>query len=477
MRLKEEVIRVNTEEKSITIKRNDHTSYEESFDDLIISTGATAIVPPLEGVELDNVFILKTIPHANNIKKYVEKLQKEKNIPIQAVIVGGGFIGLEVAENLKRLGADVHVVEFSTQVMPPFDYEMALLVKQHMEENGIIFHLGQGLNKVVYEKDGTYAYAGENLKLKADIVILAIGVRPDTDFLKDSEIKLTERGAIIVDEYLETNIKDIYAVGDAIITKNIITHEPMYLALAGPANRQGRMVASNIMGLKKKFAGVQGTSAVTFFDKMAVSTGLSEKELKKLQMPYDKVYIRGFDHTRFIPDSEPMFIKVLFHTENGKVLGGQIVGGKGADKRIDVLATAIKGNLTVYDLAELELAYAPAINSARDPLNTAGFVAENVLDSLRTQIHWDEIKDVLDPTNKNQILDIRKSPVENEEFSTLQIPFDTLQDTLYQLNKDAPVYLLFFDGQDNEKAIPLLEEHGFTVYDINQAYQMYKSII
>ena len=370
-----EVLSINKEAKTVRITDlRTGEEYQESYDVLLLSPGAKPFLPPVEGLsEATNLFSLRSIPDTDKIKAYVEN-----ELPESAVIVGGGFIGLEMAENLHELGIKVQLVEVSGQVMEALDYEMAAILQEELRQKGVELYLQNGLKKVEAEGKKIILQNGE--ELYTDMLVMAAGVQPESKLAEEAGLELGNRKSIRVNEYLQTSDPSIYAVGDAIEVKDYISGEASFVPLAWPANRQGRIVADTITGKPTAYKGTLGTAIAKVFDLTAAVTGNNEKILKKQGVPYEVVHIHPSSHAGYYPGAAPLALKMIFSPEDGKIFGAQAVGAKGADKRIDVLATAIKGGLSIYDLPELELAYAPPFSSAKDPVNMLGYVAQNMLD-------------------------------------------------------------------------------------------------
>ncbi|MEJ2248501.1 MAG: FAD-dependent oxidoreductase [Candidatus Lokiarchaeota archaeon] len=362
-----------------------------SIDSLILSPGASPIIPPFEGLEEVPVFTLRTIPDSVKIKKFV----KSNNIK-HATIIGGGFIGLEMAENLREQGLRVKIVEMLDQVMPSMDKEIAQFIHQELILNGVCLQLKDPVDSFSCDedKDCYYVIPKSGKEIETDMVILSIGVKPESQLAKATGLEIGQKGHILVDGHMRTSDPSIYAVGDAVQIQNFITKEPTSIALAGPANKQGRIAADNIAGRQSTYKGALGSSVVKVFDMTVASVGLSEKQLKGSDITYDKIYVHPNNHAGYYPGATPIALKVLFEKPSGKILGAQAFGGPGTDKRIDVIATVMNFNGTVFDLEDLELTYAPPYGSAKDPVNMAGYVASNVLKGDHPIWHWDELEDI-----------------------------------------------------------------------------------
>lgn len=457
VRISSEVMSVDTAAKTVSVKGPDGKVYDESYDRLLLSPGATPFLPPIQGIDLPGIFTLRNVADTDAVKAYLTEHRVK-----QAVVVGGGFIGLEMAENLCESGAEVTVVEMADQVMAPIDFSMASIVHQHLAQKGVGLRLSTAV-KGFKEEDGALEVAldtGE--KLSADIVILSIGVRPANKLAVDAGIKTGKRGGIVVNEYLRTSAPDIYAVGDVVEYPHPVTGEPWMNYLAGPANRQARIVADNmVFGDKVKYEGAIGTSVAKVFDYTVAATGMAAKRLKAEGVPYLSATIHPNSHAGYYPGAMPMTIKVIFSTENGRLLGAQVVGFDGVDKRIDMLAQVIKRGGNVTDLTETEHAYAPPYSSAKDPVALAGYVAENILTGRMKPIYWRELRDT-DP-NSITLIDVRTA----DEFATgalpgaLNYPLDELRRQLDRIPRDKPIVLYCGVGLRGYLASTILKCNGF----------------
>ena len=440
-------------------------SYSESYDKLMLSPGASPIRPLIPGIERAGVFTLRNIPDTMQIKQYVDEYQ-----PKTCAVIGGGFIGLEMAENLHHLGLRVTVIEAASHVIGPLDADMAHDVHNYLRSKGIDLLL----NKKAAAFTETSVILDSGREAAADMVIFSIGVRPDTGFLAESGIARGTRGEIIVNEYLETSAPDVYAVGDAIAVRHIVSGRQAMISLASPANRQARIVADNICGQGRKYSGAQGTAIIKLFDMTVALTGENEDTLRALGTPYLKSITHSASHAGYYPGGEMMTVKLLFDQGDGRVLGAQIVGGQGVDKRMDVLATAICANLTVFDLQELELAYAPPFSSAKDPVNMAGYVAGNILEGKMQTFY---IEDLASLPPDAQLLDVR-SPGEYRRGSipgAVNIPVDSLRAALDSLDQNKEYYLCCQVGLRAYIAESLLRQHGYKVKNLAGGYKSYKA--
>jgi NADPH-dependent 2,4-dienoyl-CoA reductase/sulfur reductase-like enzyme/peroxiredoxin family protein/rhodanese-related sulfurtransferase/TusA-related sulfurtransferase len=471
-------VRVNSEAKAIdrqnkTVKiSHDGKEYTESYDVLVLSPGSTPVVPPFPGVDNPRVMALWNIPDMDKIIASIKEGEART-----AVVVGGGFIGLEMAENLRHLGLNVTLVEMLDQVMAPIDFEMAQILHKHLVDNGVKLALGERVERFD-ETDGGVVVVTDKRSVKADIVILSIGVRPNSGLAKDCGLNVNPRGGIVVDSSLKTSDENIYAVGDAVETENFITHERAMIPLAGPANKMGRMAADNICGMNRKYKGTQGASVAKVFDMTVASTGLNERQLiaagKKLNVDYKVTLIHPLSHAGYYPGGLPLSLKLLFAMEDGKVLGAQAVGYKGVEKRVDVAAAAIKFGGTVYDLEELELCYAPPYSSAKDPINMAGFSAENILSGVVDNITFGELKDLSPDT---VLLDVRTSAEVSMGAipGSINIPVDSLRSKLDTLDKSKPYVVYCAVGIRAYIAARILLQNGFAnVRNLAGGYTTYR---
>lgn len=460
VRINSEVISVDSNEKKVVVKNNNE-EYIETFDYLVLAPGAKPLVPPIDGITGNNIYTLRNV---TDLDRIMDKL-KGKNIK-NAIVIGGGFIGIEVAENLQETGIDTTIIEAAPSILAPFDSEISNFLEVELISNGIQLLTN---NKVVKfeEKDEKVIVSLENgNKIEGDLVILAIGVTPDTNFLKNSGINLGERGHILVNDSLETNVKDIYALGDAVLVKHFVTGQDVSIALAGPANRQGRIVADNIMKRNKIYKGSFGTSIIKVFSLTGAATGLNERSIKSLGKKYEKMYLHPNDHANYYPGATPISIKLLYEKESKKVLGAQAVGIKGVDKFIDVIATVLKFKGTIYDLSELDLAYAPPYSSAKSPVNMSGFIGENIEDKLVEQIFIDDLKNF--DKEKNIILDVREEleVIVGEFENSINIPLSQLRERYEELPKDKEIWAYCAVGLRGYIASRFLTSLGYKVKNI-----------
>ncbi len=438
------------------MRQSSEDTYEESYDKLLISTGASPVRPPLPGIDLSGIFTLRNVADTDKIKAYIDS-----HAPRQAVVVGAGFIGLEMAENLHAQGAKVSIVEMGNQVMAPIDFSMASLVHQHLMDKGVNLYLEQAVASFERDGKGLKVTFKNGQSIAADIVILSIGVRPETNLARAAGLTVGPAGGIAVNDYLQTSDESIYAIGDAIEYRHPITGKPWLNYLAGPANRQGRIAADNILGAKIAYEGSIGTSIAKVFDMTVASTGLPGKRLRVEGIDYMSSTIHPSSHAGYYPDAMPMSIKITFDKQTGRLYGGQIVGYDGVDKRIDELALVIKHEGTIYDLMKVEQAYAPPFSSAKDPVALAGYVAEDIIIGKTNPIYWRELRDI-EMENKF-LLDVRTP----DEFAlgtlpgAVNIPLDELRDRLTELPKDRMIYTFCAVGLRGYLAYRILTQHGF----------------
>lgn len=456
VRTENEVIFIDRKKKTVTVRQSSEDTYEESYDKLLISTGASPVRPPLPGIDLPGIFTLRNVTDTDRIKEYINS-----HSPRKAVVVGAGFIGLEMAENLHAQGAKVSIVEMGNQVMAPIDFSMASLVHQHLMDKGVNLYLEQAVASFEREGKGLKVTFKNGQSISADIVILSIGVRPETSLARAAELTIGPAGGIAVNNYLQTSDEAIYAIGDAIEYRHPITGKPWLNYLAGPANRQGRIVADNILGAKIPYEGSIGTSIAKVFDMTVASTGLPGKRLRLEGIDYMSSTIHPASHAGYYPDAMPMSIKITFDKQTGRLYGGQIVGYDGVDKRIDGLALVIKHQGTVYDLMKVEQAYAPPFSSAKDPVAIAGYVAEDMITGKTNPVYWRELRDI-EMENKF-LLDVRTQ----DEFAlgslpgAVNIPLDELRDRMSELPKDRMIYTFCAVGLRGYLAYRILTQHGF----------------
>ncbi|NLN48986.1 MAG: FAD-dependent oxidoreductase [Clostridiales bacterium] len=467
IRVLSDVTTINSESKTITVKKSDGEVYEESYDYIILSPGAKPIKPGIPGIDSAKIFSLRTVPDTDRIKEYVDN-----NSPKSAVVIGGGFIGVEVAENLIERKLDVTLVEAVPHILAPFDSDTVVIAEKEMEQNGVKLILGDGVKSFGEQGNVIEITLNSGKKLTADMVLLSIGVSPDTGFLKDSGINLGPKGHIVVNNKMETNIKGIFAAGDAIEITDYVTKKVSAIPLAGPANKQGRIAADNICGIPTEYKGTQGTSILKIFDLVAGSTGANEKTLQRNNIEYKTVTIHPNSHGEYYPGALPITIKLIFNDE-GKILGSQVLGYEGVDKRIDVIASVIGMNGTVTDLTELGLAYSPPNSSAKDPVSMAGYITESILKDIAEIVAVDEL-DKLDKS-KTVLLDI-STPTEYDTGhidGAVNIPLEELRNRIDELNKEKEFITYCHVGQRGYIASRILRQKGFKVKSLSGGYKSY----
>mgnify|MGYP004443081833 FL=1 len=468
VRINSDVIEVNPDTKSVKVKNQDRI-YDESYDYLVLAPGAKPITPNLPGIDSKKIFTVRNVSDIDKIKSYVDK-----NTTKSAVVIGGGFIGIEMAENLKERDINVTLIEAAPHVLAPFDTDFSNIIEKELNDNEVSIILN---NKVVaFSEEGNLinVVLDDERVVKADMVISAIGVMPDTRFIKDTGIKLGERGHIVVNEHMETSIEGIYAGGDAVVVKDYVNGNEAFIPLAGPANKHGRIIADNIAGLDSVYKGTLGTSIIKVFDMVAASTGNNERTLNRYGIKYDKVYLHPMSHAGYYPNAIPLTIKVIYDKE-GKILGAQVLGYEGVDKFIDVIATSIKFGGRMEDLAELDLAYAPPFLSAKSPANMAGFMAENQRKGLVKLINIDELSSF--DSNKQILVDTRdREEVELGSIpNSINIPVNDLRNNLDKLDKNKEIIVYCAVGLRGYIASRLLEANGFNVRNLNGGYKTYST--
>lgn len=461
VRVNSEVVGVNGKDKKVKVKTKNGEEYEEIFDFLVLAPGAKPIFPAIKGIENKKIFTLRNINDMDKIKSEIKN-----NAIKKAVVVGGGYVGIETAENLKHLGIDTTLVEAAPHILAPFDSEISNILEYELVNNGIelmtsekVVEFQEDANKIIIKLESGKI-------VTTDMVILSIGVSPDTKFLEGSGINLGERGYILVNENLETNIDGVYALGDSILVKNYITNQNVGIPLAGPANRQGRIVAGNIVGRNEKYKGSLGTAIIKIFELTGASTGLNERSLKQLNITYEKIYLHPNNHAAYYPGASPISIKALYNKENRQILGAQAVGISGVDKFIDVMATSIKFKATIDDLAELELAYAPPFLSAKSPANMLGFIGQNIEDDLLEQVFMEDLKKY--DEKKTIILDIREELelIGGKFDNSVNIPLSELRKRYTELPKDKEIWTYCAVGLRGYIATRFLSQKGYRVKNL-----------
>ena len=474
MKVRHEVTAIHAERNVVSVKNLETgAEFEERYDKLLLSPGAKPSLPPVPGTDIDRLFTLRTVEDTFRIKDYINK----KN-PRSVILAGGGFISLELAENLRHLGMEVTIIQRPKQLMNPFDEDMASFIHSEMRSHGIRLLLGHTVEGFEETENGVRVLLKEEAPLSADMAVLAIGVSPDTRLAEMAGLKLGIKNSIIVNEQMETSVPNIFAVGDAVQVKHFVSGEDSLISLAGPANKQGRIAADNICGKDSRYSGSQGSSIIKVFNMTAAVTGLNEKSAKKAGLSVDKVILSPMSHAGYYPGGKVMTMKVVFEKETYRLLGAQIVGYEGVDKRIDVLATAIRAGMKATDLNELDLAYAPPYSSAKDPVNMAGFMIENIASGQLKQFHLEDIND-LPLDGSVTLLDARTEGEFSRGHVTgfINIPVDQLRENLNKLPKDKPVYVMCQSGLRSYIACCILKGEGYDAYNFSGGYRFYDAVV
>lgn len=474
VKVKHEVIDIDVKLKTVTVRNLDTgEEFEEGYDKLILSPGAKPIRPDLPGIDSKNLFSLRTVEDTFRIRQFAEEHK-----PKTAVMVGGGFIGLEVAENLCELGVKVTVIQRGNQMLNTLDYDMATLVHSKLRSKGIDLKIGGNVVAFEETETGLNVFLENEQPIGTDMVLLAIGVSPENTLAKKAGLELGLKGAIAVNDKMETSVSDIYAVGDAVQIKHIVTGNDAVIALAGPANKQGRIAADNICGLDSHYKGSLGSSVIKLFDMTAASTGLTEKAAQTAGISYDRIVLSPSSHAGYYPGAKTMTMKVVYEKETLKLLGAQIVGYDGVDKRIDVLATAICAGMKANELKDLDLAYAPPYSSAKDPVNMAGFMIENIANGLVKQFHWDEVAD-LPRDGSVTLLDTRTANeyAHGHADGFINIPVDELRERLSEIDRTKPLYVMCQSGLRSYISCRILSQEGYDCYNFSGGYRFYSGII
>lgn len=469
VKVNSEAVKIVPETKTVTVKNlKTGESYTESYDNLILSPGAEPIRPDIEGIDSDIVFTLRNIPDTLKIKQYIENEGSGS-----AVVIGGGYIGVEMAENLKEAGLEVSVVELSDHLIAPLDFDMAADVHRYIKSKGIKLYLNNGVKAI----DG-HTVILQNGKITADMIVMSVGVCPETALAKDCGIRTNQRGSIIVDRHMKTGIDNIYAVGDAVEVEDFITKSPAFIPLAGPANKQGRIAADNIAGFDSEYTGTQGSAVLKLFDMTVATTGLNEKSAKAAGINYDKTYIYSGSRASYYPGANNMSVKALWDKKTLKILGAQIVGFDGVDKRMDVLAAAIRFGAKITDLKELELCYAPPFGSAKDPVNMLGFVAENIITGKVKQFFWHDVEN-LPRDGSVTLLDVRTAAEvgRGKIDGFINIPLDSLRARIGEIPKDKPVYVHCHSGLRSYIACRILSGNGYDCCNLAGGWRLYESVL
>lgn len=468
-----EVTSIDTEAKTVTVHEIESGKiWKESYDKLILSPGARPVRPDLPGIEDERLFSLRTVEDTFRIRKFVEEKKPER-----AVVVGGGFIGLEMAENLCDLGVQVTILQRPKHLMNTLDHDMATLVHAKFRSKDVVLKLGADVTGFEPKEDGVHVQLKDGQSIPADLVLLAIGVSPESTLAKEAGLELGIKGAIVVNDRMETSAADVYAVGDAVQVKHTVTGLDAVISLAGPANKQGRIAADNICGYESRYKGSMGSSVIKLFDMTAASTGLTEKAAKAAGINYDRIVISPSSHAGYYPGAMTMTMKVIYEKESLRLLGAQIVGYDGVDKRLDVLATAISAGMKASELKDLDLAYAPPYSSAKDPVNMAGFVIENIVTDKIKQFYWDEMEAL--PTDGSVTLLDARTPEEYGQGHAegfINIPVDELRERLGELDQEKPVYVMCQSGIRSYISCRILMQNGFDCYNFSGGYRFYDAV-
>ncbi len=472
VRTQTEVVRIDRSQKFIEARDLvSGQTYPETYDKLILATGAAPILPPIPGIHGEQVHVLRDLPDADRLHQLVTQHGRTS-----AVIVGAGFIGVEVAENLVRRGLRVTVVELADQILGPWDPEMVQPIEEHLRGQDVQLRLGDSVEHFGQDADGLCMQLRSGETLTADFAVVSIGVKPESGLAQAAGLECGPRGGIVTNAHMQTSDPDVYAVGDVAQVEDVVTQEPTQIPLAGPANRQGRIAADHIMGRISQYRGTQGTAVVGVFGMTAAMTGCSEKVLRRLRLPYEKIYVHPADHAGYYPGGEQMTIKLLFAPQDGRILGAQAVGRAGVDKRIDVISMAIQADMTVFDLEEAELSYAPQYGSAKDPVNMAGFVAAGVLRGDQPIVHADSLGPAHNESMRPWLLDVRTAA----EFSdghlpdAVNIPLDELRSRLYEIPQDRMIVTYCKVGQRGYMATRLLRQKGFDASNLSGGYMTWQ---
>ena len=474
VRVRNEAVDIDVKSKTVAIRRLDTGEiYHEQYDKLLLSPGAKPVVPHLPGVTSDRIFSLRTVEDTLRIRKFIEEYK-----PATAVLVGGGFIGLEMAENLTAMGISVTVIQRSNQLFAPMDADMASFIHAQMRSHGVKLELEKTVTGFSSKGGKPVTMIKDSEPISSDMVLLGVGVEPDTVLAEKAGLALGIRGAVAVNEYMETSVPDIYAVGDAVEVSHFVTGKKSLISLAGPANKQGRIAADNICGGNSMFKGTQGSSVIKIFEMTGAVTGINEKTAEAAGIVYDKVVLSPVSHAAYYPGGQTMYMKVLYEKETLRLLGAQIAGYEGVDKRIDVLAATIRMGMTADKLAELELAYAPPYSSAKDPVNMAGFMIENLETEKVAQFHWNEVEK-LKCDGSMTLIDVRTA----EEFDSghikgfFNIPVDELREHIEEFDIKKPVYVVCQSGLRSYIACCILSQYGFECYNLSGGYGFYSAVM
>ncbi len=469
VRVLHEVTDINAENKTVTVKNlSTGKVYDESYDKLLLSPGAKPTTPDMTGIDSNKIFTLRTVEDTFKIKRFIDE-----NKPKSATVIGGGFIGIEMAENLRVQQIDVTLAEYADHVLAPLDYDMAAAVHSKMDENGVKLMIGTKVDGFEETDDKIMTKTSKG-DIVSDFVVLSVGVTPDTFLADKAGLEKGVKGSIVVDDKMETSVKDIYAVGDAVEVKHFVTGNKALISLAGPANKQGRIAADNICGLNSTYNGSQGSSVIKVFDMTVASTGINEAEAKSQGLSYDKVILSPLSHAGYYPGAKVMTLKVIFEKETQRILGAQIFGFDGVDKRIDVIATAIRAGMKATELAELELSYAPPYSSAKDPVNMAGFVIENLVYGKVKQFYYEDIEAL--PRDGSAFLLDSRTPREYARAHVdgfINVPVDDIRERLDEIPKDKPIYVMCQSGLRSYITCRILACNGYDCYNFSGGYRFY----
>ncbi len=473
MKVRHEVTAIHSDRKTVSVKNLDTSEeFEETYDKLLLSPGAKPVQPNLPGIGMENLFTLRTVEDTLRIKEYIDN-----NKPKSVILAGGGFIGLELAENLRQLGMDVTIVQRSKQLMNPFDRDMASLIHNEVRKHGVKLVLGSSVEGFEKAEAGINVLLKDGNPLRADMVVLAIGVSPESQLAKDAGFEMSIKGTILVNDKMETSEPDIYAVGDAVSVKHFVTGQSAFIALAGPANKQGRIAADNICGGDSHYLGSQGSSVLKIFNLTAATTGINEATAKEAGIDADKVILSPMSHAGYYPGGKVMTMKVIFEKNTYRLLGAQIVGFEGVDKRIDVLATAIHAGLKAYELKDLDLAYAPPYSSAKDPVNMAGFMIDNIVKGILKQFYLEDVE-IIRKRDNVTLLDTRTvgEYTRGHIDGFINIPVDELRERLEEIPSGKPVYVICQSGLRSYIATRILVGNGFECYNFAGGFRHYDAV-
>lgn len=469
VRVNSEVINIDRDKKQIIVKNlESNIEYIENYDKLVISTGAKAVIPNIPIESKDKVFVAKDVSDAEKIKEYINI-----NKPKTATVIGGGYIGIEMAENLSKLGINVSIIEMNNHLIGPLDIEMASFVNKYLKQKGINVILENKVNGILNNKDNVILKLDDR-DMTTDLVIMSVGIKAESNLASECNLELNNKGMILVNYKMQTSDNDIYALGDVVEIKSYITNTNEYIPLATPVNKQARIVANNIFGMNSEYVGSGASSILKIFDMSVAMTGINEMSAKRLNIDYDKIYITAYSHATYYPNSNPMTIKVIYEKRTGRILGSQIVGYDTVDKRCDVLATAIYSKLTAYDLSEIDLCYSPPFSSAKDPVNIIGNAIVNILENNVKNTYVEDLEN----NNDKIILDVRtkKEYKLGSIYNSINIPLDELRESLNKLNKDKEIIVYCHSGMRSYIACRILENNGYKVYNLSGGYALYKSI-